>query len=423
MAPLKILIWCPLVNLGGGARLLAQLSEAIARQPDVELVRLIAGASHNLNLRGETPVEVIELAQKAWLDREGRILGIRGTGRLKQSLRDVVRRGADERLAQLRQTSQDCDVVYVFWPHRQAFLQLEKPVVCTFQDATFFDFPEILGAETSAEWQRSAVWLRESTEVVVSSHATRTALVRHFGPHCERATVIHHAILPAKLDGREVQRTALVTSLPHNYVVCPATVTTHKNHYALLIAWSRFARRREYPLVLLGPGTQEIMSMGPKWSGYWQYDRISGVAARSGLRLKEDWYALGYVADDEVMPLVSNAAALIMPTLSEGGGSYPVEEALSVGTPVLCSDIPVMREHIGGRSAKIAWFDPESPDSIVCALDHLFDYYDDYKRSTLAAMSDPRPAWDDIAAQYVRVFQRAVRSGSKAPTASPVRRP
>jgi len=53
-----------------------------------------------------------------------------------------------------------------------------------------------------------------------------------------------------------------------------------------------------------------------------------------------------------------------MTSLAKGGGSYPVEEVLSVGTPVLCSDIPIMR--------------------------------------------DPRPNWDFIALKYYNVFEKAV---------------
>jgi len=110
---------------------------------------------------------------------------------------------------------------------------------------------------------------------------------------------------------------------------------------------------------------------------------------------------------------MKNATALVMPTLSEGGGSYPVEEALSVGVPVLCSDIPVMREHLANRSAKIAWFDPESADSIAKAFDQVFDNYDEYKESALRAMNDPRPTWDDVAGQYANLFAEVV--GTKRP--------
>src|SRR5258708_22192828 len=99
-----------------------------------------------------------------------------------------------------------------------------------------------------------------------------------------------------------------------------------------------------------------------------------------------------------------------MPTLSEGGGSYPVEEALTLGVPVLCSDIPVMREHMSQHSAKIGWFDPLSIDSIVNALDDCIDHYPTYKESALKGMSDLRPSWDDIADQYFSVFSSVVNA-------------
>jgi glycosyltransferase involved in cell wall biosynthesis len=41
--------------------------------------------------------------------------------------------------------------------------------------------------------------------------------------------------------------------------------------------------------------------------------------------------------------LIKNALAVLMPSFAEGYG-IPVVEALSLGTPVICSDIPVFRE-------------------------------------------------------------------------------
>jgi glycosyltransferase involved in cell wall biosynthesis len=41
--------------------------------------------------------------------------------------------------------------------------------------------------------------------------------------------------------------------------------------------------------------------------------------------------------------LMQNATAVLMPSFAEGYG-IPVVEALSLGTPVICSDIPVFRE-------------------------------------------------------------------------------
>lgn len=87
-----------------------------------------------------------------------------------------------------------------------------------------------------------------------------------------------------------------------------------------------------------------------------------------------------------------------------------MEEALSMGTPVLCSDIPVMREHLSNRSADVVWFDPESPNSITKAFDLLLERYDLYKQSSISGMNDPSGSWDDIAQQYVAVFYDALKS-------------
>lgn len=422
---MKVLIWCPLVNPGGGVRLLLQLVHALACQPQIGLVRLAIPPGsvdrQSIEITHHPTLELYEIPTdqevsklQVWLQRDGRIMGVRGTGRLKRWLRErLLREAGDWQREQLAHAARGCDLVYVFWPHRQAFPEIALPVVCTFQDAIFFDFPEILGGpETRAEWQRARTWLHHSAQVVVSSQATKAALIRHFGEHCASAVVIPHAILPATLAGeRDEDRSSSVRErLPSRYIVCPANIMSHKNHAVLLVAWSRFARRRQTPLVLFGSGTQILNLREPDWPDGWQPARLVGIVSRTGLIPGEDFYALGYVEDTDVLDLIRHAVALIMPTLAEGGGSFPVEEALSLGVPVLCSDIPVLREHLAGRSAKIGWFDPESPDSIVQALENLFDNYEDFKRSALKAANDPRPSWDEVAKQYVQVFQ-AVISG------------
>jgi glycosyltransferase involved in cell wall biosynthesis len=114
------------------------------------------------------------------------------------------------------------------------------------------------------------------------------------------------------------------------------------------------------------------------------------------------------VSDADLNHIQRRATAVIMPGLSEGGGSYPVEEALAVGVPVLCSDIPVMRETLDGRDAAVCWFDPYSPDEIVKSVHTLLENYDRYKQAAEVGRSVPRPSWADVVAQYVQVFETAV---------------
>jgi glycosyltransferase involved in cell wall biosynthesis len=47
--------------------------------------------------------------------------------------------------------------------------------------------------------------------------------------------------------------------------------------------------------------------------------------------------------DAEMAPLLKGARAVLLPSFAEGFG-FPVIEALALGAPVLCSDIPALRE-------------------------------------------------------------------------------
>ena len=72
----------------------------------------------------------------------------------------------------------------------------------------------------------------------------------------------------------------------------------------------------------------------------------------------------GYVDEREKTALISAAHGLIMPSFAEGFG-IPIIEAFALGTPVLCSDIPVFRE-VAGELAD--YFDPFSAESLCAAV-------------------------------------------------------
>ena len=72
----------------------------------------------------------------------------------------------------------------------------------------------------------------------------------------------------------------------------------------------------------------------------------------------------GFISDEKKYKLLSEAKALIFPSLYEGFGS-PNLEAQIIGTPVICSDIPAFKE-VAGNSA--LFFDPLSPEELAAAI-------------------------------------------------------
>jgi glycosyltransferase involved in cell wall biosynthesis len=78
---------------------------------------------------------------------------------------------------------------------------------------------------------------------------------------------------------------------------------------------------------------------------------------RYGLRHAGRFRFLPYVSDEELMRLYRESYAFLYPTLNEGFG-YPPLEAMSQGTPVLCSATGPLPEVLG---AAPLYFDPYQP--------------------------------------------------------------
>ena len=103
---------------------------------------------------------------------------------------------------------------------------------------------------------------------------------------------------------------------------------------------------------------------------------------------------------------MSRAWALIMPTFAEGGGSYPVLEAMQRGIPVVCSDIPPIREQIARTGGEVLWFDPHDPAQLAARLHELELGYAQIKaRAVEQAKHLRHRTWQDIAADYCREFR------------------
>lgn len=70
------------------------------------------------------------------------------------------------------------------------------------------------------------------------------------------------------------------------------------------------------------------------------------------------------VSEEEYEALLRRTTALVSLSRSEGYG-LPLVEAMSLGTPVIASDIPIFRE-VGGPDA--AYVDPDSPEDFAAAV-------------------------------------------------------
>ncbi|MBK9797937.1 MAG: glycosyltransferase family 4 protein [Holophagaceae bacterium] len=124
-----------------------------------------------------------------------------------------------------------------------------------------------------------------------------------------------------------------------DYFVVLGTVEPRKNLAVLIRSLDQ--------LVLEGiwPEGLKVRIVGLNgWLDRQTQDRIDDLETRGIVE------RLGYVPRELLPGLLANARALLMPSLYEGFG-MPIAEAMAVGCPVICSDIPPFREIIGEEPA------------------------------------------------------------------------
>lgn len=108
------------------------------------------------------------------------------------------------------------------------------------------------------------------------------------------------------------------------------------------------------------------------------------------------------VTDGEYAKLLDSSTALVSASRDEGFG-IPVIEAGSRGTPVAVSDIPIFREVAGTAGT---FFDPDSTESIVAALNELMDPDQWRARSAASRENAERYSWKQSADALAAALDR-----------------
>ena len=126
-----------------------------------------------------------------------------------------------------------------------------------------------------------------------------------------------------------------------------------------------------------------------------------------GLGLNDDVLLVGYVEDDVFSLLLKNAHALVYPSFFEGFG-MPVLEAMSLGVPVVCSEVTSLPEV--AKNAAL-YFDPRKPQEIAEALIRIT--LEEELRAELIdrgfANSAEFSKTDEMAKEYWKVFESCLK--------------
>jgi glycosyltransferase involved in cell wall biosynthesis len=233
---------------------------------------------------------------------------------------------------------------------------------------------DVVPLKRRSEYLRSGIRFRmrylaveRSKLVIVPSAVVAAEVTEHLGMAPERLVVIPEAPAPG-LHERGPAEVRKRYRLPADYLLWVGGLQTpdpRKRIAALAKA------PRTLPLVLVG-------------------------ATKPWAHELPDVTLTGHVSDDHLAAIYSGARALVFPSDDEGFG-LPTVEALACGTPVVASDLPVLREVLGDRATFV---EPGDLEGLLAA-------------GVAARRPAPKPptwTWLDAARSTWEVYERALRA-------------
>ncbi len=238
--------------------------------------------------------------------------------------------------------------------------------------------------ELAARLERS---LFRSARLITVSRAVRDELAEYGYADRGRVRVVHHGAGQLEL----AEAGAPPPGLPPAWALHVGTLEPRKNVERLLEAWQLLGEAMPDPPVL-------VLCGGYGWNTGGLRPQVERAVAEGRCR------HLGYVSAGELAALYRGAAVVVLPSLYEGFG-LPAIEALSAGAPLVCSDIPALRE-VAGDAALFA--PPERPDLLAGQVRRVLT--DAELRQRLAAAGRRRLeafSWQAAAANTLEAWRQA----------------
>ena len=323
--------------------------------------------------------------------------------RLAGSLYALRALGGESRL-HARMRADEEPPVYLLVSHHH----LEKPgaiarlknrtqarFVCLVHDLIPMQYPEYAKpGQDQRHRQRIETTARLADAIIVSSSVTRDDLK----PFLQRAGR-DPPVLVAPF-GVELPPPGTATPLPDRpYFVCIGTIEARKNHLLLLNLWRRLGEE-------MGDAAPQLVLIGQRgWEAENVVDMLERCPALRGHVIEHNT-----MPDGDMAPLIKGARAVLLPSFAEGFG-FPLVEALALGVPTLCSDIPALRETGGGVPE---YLDPLDGRGWREAILDYSPARSLRREEQLRRLSGWRPArWEDhFAAVLQLIAETAARPGS-----------
>lgn len=207
------------------------------------------------------------------------------------------------------------------------------------------------------------IGLLRAQKIIAVSETTKADIVKNLGIDANKIMVTY--------EGVNIKPTNEKRLIKEEYFLYVGNAYPHKNLEILLRA--------------VGESGKKLVLVGKDDYFYRRLPRPESVIF------------FGAASDVQLANLYQNAKALVFPSLMEGFG-LPAIEALSLGCPVICSDIPIFHEILGDNAI---FFNPHDSKDLAMKLRREI--------SKKIVVLDARFNWNSMSKQTLHIYESSIR--------------
>ncbi len=220
----------------------------------------------------------------------------------------------------------ECDIYYS--PYFNIPCGIKIPIYTTIHDVVFLDVQGLtskLGTLIRKFFYKYAIF--KSTKIFTVSNFSKERIIHHL--KCKKTIVVTYNAVPDWFYKKDSESNLKVQK--EDSILFVGNIKKHKG-LSILIEAFKIARAKGFSLKLRITGNSENFRTIDKSI----FEKINEMPAGS-------IEFTGRISDSELKNLYKKTKRLIQPSLYEGFGMPPLE-AMSLGTKVIISDIPVFKE-------------------------------------------------------------------------------
>ncbi|MDD4937816.1 MAG: glycosyltransferase family 1 protein [Candidatus Shapirobacteria bacterium] len=273
------------------------------------------------------------------------------------------------------------------------------PTIPTIHDLGYLQFKSQF---TKKDLYQLINWTKQSinkaTHIITVSQFSKDEIIKNYQIDSTKISIAYNGVdIPPTINSQTQQKILSNYNLKtNNYFLYLGTLKPNKNIPFLVRSFSKFLKQITKTS---HPTTPKLVIAGKKG---WLFDEIFQTVKEEGI--EKQVIFTDFVSETQKWTLYQNAICSILPSTYEGFG-IPVIESMKIGTPVIASTIPPLKEVIENNGLFI---DPKNEADLVKKMIEISNSKIREKYSTLGKKQADKFTWGSTAKSVLQVFEKLI---------------